>query len=195
MRVFISGLNFDQAESRFEAAEAYLISIGVKVINPIKNELLRSENWEKRILRKIELLFGCDAIFLLNEWQSSTEARIEKHIAEDCSKTILLESKGTAAQTERIKDAIFEVTGLKFDQYNTECKKREIYFARLLFVHCCQKYENMQPAIIEDLINRNVNRYPGKFNDEVRLNKAFRLLVESVEEILSKLYHCNTLTD
>lgn len=198
MRVFILGLNFDQAESRFEAAEAYLNSIGLKAVNPFKSELQSAENWQKRVLKKIELLFTCEAIFLLNDWHSSTEARIEKHVAEDCSKTIMLEAGSIEDPTGRIKDAIYQVTGLKFEQYTTESKKRELYFARLIFVHCCLKYEDMDPSEFSKLINRDatlMTRYTFKFDNEVRLNKQFRKLVEDVERILSKLYQCDTLTD
>ena len=45
------------------------------------------------MLDDIKLLFDCEAIFLLNNWQASKEARIEYLIAKEIGMTILMEAE------------------------------------------------------------------------------------------------------
>lgn len=94
MRIYLSGKitgldeitvkrNFDIAERnvilRFPQAE---------IVNPLK--LVGYEpNWKIAMLKDIEALFDCTAIFMLSNWMDSKGAKIEHHIAAVLGYTII----------------------------------------------------------------------------------------------------------
>jgi len=84
-RVYISGkitgLPLDEAKANFERAEQALRAQGYKVVNPLKI-VSQNETWEKQMLLCVALLFGCNAMYMLPDWQSSKGAKIERFIAE-----------------------------------------------------------------------------------------------------------------
>lgn len=80
MKVFISGkisgLNYEDAKQRFDNASKFLESKGFEVVSPINDET-RYECWCVQMMRTLSLLLGCDAIFMLKEWEESDGAYIE----------------------------------------------------------------------------------------------------------------------
>jgi hypothetical protein len=85
----ITGLEPKQAFKKFEKAEEFLKNyLGYNVINPIK-QCPQQENWSDYMLKDIELLFDCDAIYMLSNWQDSKGARIEHAIAKELGLRIL----------------------------------------------------------------------------------------------------------
>lgn len=83
MRVYISGpmtgyenLNKDA----FYTMEAVLTSMGHSVVNPAHTDVPEWE-WIDYMNYDLMLLKGCDAIYMLNGWQHSKGARIERRYA------------------------------------------------------------------------------------------------------------------
>jgi hypothetical protein len=204
MRVYISGkitgLPFQEVESKFYRAETYLVGLGYNVVNPVRNGLPQSASWEKHMLTDIDLLFDCDAIYLLRDWLDSKGAMIEKHIAEVTGKQMFYETKieiearKIEQETKielalyRIKSAISEVAGCNFDDYTVRSKDQSGYFCRLIFVHQCMKAGIENQSLIAGWIHRDhstVNRIKGKYLDEFKVNKHFRELAKQVDEKLS----------
>lgn len=85
----ISGLDYSIVESLFGEAEAKIKDLGLTPVSPLNNGLHRSATWAEHMTRDIEMLFGCEAIYLLPNWESSKGARIEKYIAEEMGLLII----------------------------------------------------------------------------------------------------------
>jgi hypothetical protein len=89
-KIYISGKimgdpNFKQ---KFLSAENDLIRAGWKdIINPTK--LGEEETWEKYMIRDIEIIFGCTAIYMLSDWKQSRGARIEHAVAMEMNLTLI----------------------------------------------------------------------------------------------------------
>ena len=87
----------------------------------------------------------------------------------------------------KIQNAIHEVTGIHFNEYTTKSRKRDGFFARMLFAkHCSQR---MKPMEIATMINRDrttVLSLLKKYDDEVKYNPYFRVLAQRVENIINK---------
>lgn len=92
MKIYISGkitgLSLEDAFDFFELAEAHLLNKGHDPINPIKangidgTEKAVTASWRDYMMADIALLFDCDAIYMLKNWQDSKGAKIERAIAE-----------------------------------------------------------------------------------------------------------------
>lgn len=88
MKIYISGaitgLRLDEAKNNFESKELQLIAAGHEPINPMKVGLEEggAHTWEEYMCADMPHLFGADAIFMLENWQRSKGARIERAIME-----------------------------------------------------------------------------------------------------------------
>lgn len=86
MKIYISGkitgLNLKEAKKNFEEIEKLVNDLGHKPVNPMKHVKYDPKlTWEDYILADIRLLFGCDCIFMQENWKDSRGARIERLIA------------------------------------------------------------------------------------------------------------------
>lgn len=92
-KVYISGkiTGFDQYKQVFRYTELKLINRGFTVINPVKKNLLckllillttKRLHWKIYMIFDIWQLFHCDGIYLIENWEQSKGARIEKAIAD-----------------------------------------------------------------------------------------------------------------
>ena len=85
MRVYISGKitgdNYAEVVEKFADAEAQISDLQYFPINPIKNGLPPIATWDEHMVKDIELLLTCDAIYMLTDWEESKGARIEHFIA------------------------------------------------------------------------------------------------------------------
>lgn len=88
----ISGLPYGEVERKFADAEELLESIGFEVVNPLRNGLPEKEEWIKHLCKDIELLHGCGAIFMLDNWRDSRGARHEYNFALEEGKEVYFES-------------------------------------------------------------------------------------------------------
>lgn len=185
----ISGLDFEEVKKRFLEAEEFLESLGIQAVNPLKNGLSVNDDWIKHLCRDIELLHECSHIYMMDGWQESTGACIEYDFAIRTGKTVLFASNIIRNQgiVLKIENAIHEVTGLRLNQYNTKSRKRDGFFARMLFVHHCRR-EKMKLVDIAKYIRRDHSsmlHFLNKYDDEVRFNDLFRDMAESVNNILT----------
>lgn len=98
MKIYISGqitgLEPKAAKAKFDKAEKILIEKGYNPVNPMKlNIPIEGKAWIDYMLDDLKLLFDCDAIYLLDNWQESNGARIEYLIAQEMGMTILMNTK------------------------------------------------------------------------------------------------------
>lgn len=93
MRIYISGkisgCPIEEAREKFAAAACCLAGLGHTPVNPFDNGVEPTADWSAQMVRDIELLFGCEAIYLLNDWADSRGARIEQNIARECGMKII----------------------------------------------------------------------------------------------------------
>lgn len=194
MKVYISGkitgLPYEVVEKKFYAAEMALKKLNHNPINPLKNGLGQSESWEKHMLRDIDLLINCDAILMLDDWEDSKGARMERRIAEKCGITILTEDdiESYYLIIDKIIASIKFVTGLDLKDYSKAEKSRYLFSVRMIFTHQCRKY-GVKLSVISKLINRDrstliytINRY----SDELIYNQEFSVMAGKVEDLMNK---------
>ena len=105
----IGGLPFDDVVKKFATAQTELEAKGYKVINPVEqliqyNNLLRisggvpltEESNRSEILKMdIQLLTGCNSIYMLKDWHISDGATMEYHIAYTLGMEIMFDSDQT----------------------------------------------------------------------------------------------------
>lgn len=195
MKVFISGGNIGllkDVKIKIEDTESYLKRIGHTPVTPQNCLSLAS---------RIELLYKCDAIFMLMGWRGSSESRIEKHVADVTGKRIFFESRVEIEGKDDkimipIKSAIHEVTGLSFEQYAKDDRKPGErmhkcepfgFFCRMIFSVQCKK-AGIDPRRINRYIPRDytsILHYLKKYYSEYDYNKQFKELADKVNE---KLY-------
>lgn len=194
MKIYISGkitgLPFPEVEEKFYDAKDLLESLDFEVINPLENGLTQSHSWNEHMVRDIEMLLDCDAIFMLDNWQTSKGADIEYHIACKTGKDVWFESSFVRNQTivMQIQKAIHEVTGMRFREYTTRSRKRDAFFCRMIFVHHCRKHK-MRLIDIAKYVHRDHSsmlHLLNKYKDEVKFNPNFRMMAEQVENILNE---------
>lgn len=186
----ISGLDFEEVKAKFAEAEELLTAIGIEAVNPLKNGLPVDDAWIKHLCKDIEVLNDCDSIYMMDGWQDSVGACIEYDFAVRTGKTVLFASNIIRNQSIvlKIENAIHEVMGLRLFQYNTNSRKRDGFYARMLFVHHCRQ-EKMSLVDIAKYIHRDHSSmlyFLNKYNDEVRYNEFFRVMAERVNNILTK---------
>ena len=186
----ISGLPIEEAKQRFANSQALLESIGFDVVNPITMGLNKEATWEQHMVKDIELLFGCDAIYMMDNWTGSMGACIEYDIAFRLGKDIWFESSFARDNRNvmRIQNAIHEVMGLKFSDYIGKSRKRDGFYARMIFVHHCRAMK-MKLTKIAQYVHRDHSsmlHILKKYGDEVKFNPAFRQMAERVDAILNK---------
>lgn len=194
MRIYISGkisgLPIDEARERFDDAEALLDYLGFDVVNPMKKGLPDDAGWGEHMVKDIELLITCEAIYMMENWFESTGAKIEYDIANRLSMDMWFESNVRADNTDvmRIQNAIHEVLGLRFNEYATKSRKRDRVFARMLFIYHC-KQSHLKLVQIAKHVHRDHSsllHLLNKYDDEVKFNPYFRKVALRVERILNK---------
>ena len=194
MRIYISGkisgLPLDMVQERFDDAESLLSELGFDVVNPMKNGLDPNEKWIKHLCKDIELLDSCDAIYMMDNWVESRGARHEYNFAMIENKDIWFESNVISQDKEvlRIQNAIYEVTGMRFNDYITKSRKRDGVFARMVFVYHCQK-RKMTLTKIAKYVHRDHSsllHLLKKYDDDFKYNPQFRDIATKVNNILNK---------
>ena len=185
----ISGLPYKEVKTRFDDCQALLESIGFEVVNPLTMALPQEATWEQHMVKDIELLFSCDAIYMMDNWMDSTGAGIEYDIAMRTGKDIWFESNIVRdnAKVMRIQNAIHEVTGLKFSDYITKSRKRDGFYARMIFVYHCRAMK-MKLTKIAKYVHRDHSsmlHLLRKYEDDFRFNVQFRELATRVNNILN----------
>lgn len=186
----ITGLPQQETREKFADAQALLEEIGLEAVNPMEKGLSNELSWEQHMVKDIELLFSCDAIFMMDNWIDSKGAQIEYDIANRLGMEIYFESKIRHKNEEvlRIQNAIHEVTGMKFNEYVTKSRQRGGFYARMLFVYHCRR-NKMKLTQIAQYVHRDHSsmlHLLNKYEDDFKYNPQFRDLATRVNNILNK---------
>lgn len=184
----ISGLTQEQAREKFGDCECLLKSIGFDVVNPLNNGLAFDAPWDAHMVRDIHLLFGCDAIYMMDNWLDSTGAQIEYDIAMRLHKTIWFESNiQRESQTiQRIKNAIHSVTGLHFAAYANKSRQSMLFYARMMFAYHARK-SHMTLVDIGRMLHRDhssILYLINKYENDRDFDPAFRPLALRLEAVI-----------
>ncbi len=190
MKVYISGkitgLPVDEYERKFQEAEDLLISVGLDPVNPVKNGLDQGSEWESHMVRDIEMLFGCEAIYMLDNWVRSKGARIEHKIAEETDIEILYatEQGDNFENLVKLNREIKDATGLCFSDYTANHRKRHGLYARLIYTDRCRNMgmDNRQIGLLLNRDRATVAYYTNKYIDELKYNSEFKKLADKVAE-------------
>lgn len=186
----ISGLPYDEVQERFNSAEDLLNEIGFDVVNPLKNGLEQERSWNEHLCKDIEMLLPCDAIYMMDNWVDSTGASIEYDIAMRMKKDVWFESNVVRNNLVvlQIQNAIHEVTGLKFNEYITKSRKRDGFYARMIFVYHCRQHK-MKLVKIAEYVHRDHStmlHLLKKYQDDFTYNPQFRDIATKVNNILNR---------
>ena len=91
----ISGLSEKVYKNNFNSAELYLTGLGYDAVNPVSEVTIPNGTWEDYMRRDIKLLCDCDYIYLLEGWEGSGGACLEKHIADNLGiKELVIDENG-----------------------------------------------------------------------------------------------------
>jgi hypothetical protein len=143
------------------------------------------------------LMRQCQGIYLLQGWQQSAEACIERHVCLRTGKAIFFQSaeerKSARDQQKqiisgRIQEAIHEASGMTIEQYRIHSRKEEFLFARMIYAHQGKRLGLHPDDTAKDLnISRSmIYHYLQKYGDEVMYNSEFRGMAEMVDKILTE---------
>lgn len=194
MRIYISGkitgLPQQEAREKFASAQALLEEIGLEAVNPMEQELPVDATWEQHMIKDIELLLKCDAIYMMANWIDSKGAQIEYDIANRMKLEFLFESDHIRRNMDvlQIQSAIHEVMGIRLCEYNTKSRNRDFVYARMIFVYQCRK-RIMKLVQIAKYLHRDHSsmlHLLNKYNDDFKYNPQFRDLATRVNNILNK---------
>lgn len=96
-KVYISGAiahyDIDERKASFYKASAYLKRLGYEPVNPFENGVPEDADWRDHMRRDINLLTGCDMIYMLHGWELSKGAKLELDVASSCGIEVLFETK------------------------------------------------------------------------------------------------------
>lgn len=190
MKIYISGkitgLPFIEVEAKFQQAESLLEELGLEPVNPLRNGLTNEHSWNEHMVKDIEMLLVCDGILMLDNWCESIGAGIEYDISMRMGKDVYFETNVSHNHEVvlRIQNAIHEVMGMKFCEYTTKSRKRNGFFARMIFVHHCNENDiDPIPYIRRD--RTMVYHYLSQYHDEVKFNTYFKKLAKKIEDKLN----------
>lgn len=192
MKVYISGgitgADIDATRMKFKHAEEFINCLGLKGVNPFDNGLEDKCPWIDHMCRDIKLLYGCDAIYMLEGWNNSLGACIEYDIAIRLGKEVLFESQvvKNSGDVLKIQNAIHEVTGLQLREYRQENRKRDLFFARMIFIHECRK-KKMKLVDISRHIRRDhttMLHSLKQYRVEYKFNPIFKCMADKVDFLL-----------
>lgn len=133
MRIYISGkitgLNYADVLKKFNDAQDLLESLGFEVINPLNNGLSQSHTWRQHIVRDIEMLLPCEAIYMLDNWIDSIGAGIEYDIALRTGKDVWFETNVVRNQEQAAIKLALKLANDKIEHPANDNELRELYSA------------------------------------------------------------------
>lgn len=185
----ISGLPMSDVRQHFANAAALLEAIGFEAVNPLNNGLQPTADWKEHMIADIGMLLDCDAIYMMDNWMESRGASIEYDIANRLNMDVWFESniRRENQAVMRIQNAIHEATGLRFNQYTTKCRKREHFFARMLFVYHCRQLKMTLTQIAKHVHrdHSSMLHFLRKYDDDYKFSPQFRELADKVNQLLN----------
>lgn len=181
----ISGLTPDEYRANFLEAARQLHAQGYEVINPIFNGVDATQPWQVHIKADIRLLLECDAIYVLQNWELSNGATLEREIAKALGFVIEYERP---PQHRDIKRAIHTAMSVPFKIIAADSRERWHVFARMIYAHHCKKRGVTTQEIAEETKHdaSTIHYYLRHYESEYKFNREFRAAAEKVATLLSK---------
>lgn len=97
----ISGLPMDEVRANFRKASEHILSLGHLPSNPLNNGLDETCSWEKHMKADISMLMKSDAIYMLDNWQSSKGATIEHNLAKELGLEMIYDNDNCKPKREK----------------------------------------------------------------------------------------------
>lgn len=182
----IAGQAYDKVAAKFSAAEAKLTAAGYEVINPLRCGLPSGTPPEVTASVNILRLLGAEAIYLIDDWTASEMSLIEKNIADSTGKAIIYE---TRPEYDDIKQAIFSVTGVTFQQITSRSRVLKIVYAREIFSHFARE-KGASLITIGKMMNHNhttVFYYLRRYGEDYQYTRDFTRIADAVRDALDEL--------
>ena len=102
----VTGEPIEVCSQKFAEAQQFYEKLGFEVVNPIKLVNDFNTPWKEAMEICLAALIKCDAVVLLNDWEDSKGAKIERQLAEDLDMLIVKRTKlGTMILKNRLKEA------------------------------------------------------------------------------------------
>ena len=180
----ISGLPYSEAFDKFQKIETTLRRKGYDVVNPLKNGLDISEPWETHIALDIINLLGCDSVYMMPDFSESRGALLEYNIAKLTGKTIIY---GEKPRFLDIKQAIYVVFGITFEEIISQSKERPLVYARMIFSRLCIE-EGLKLVKVGEILHRNhstIVYYLKNYNIDIVYNEDFKTKCQAVRDYLN----------
>lgn len=190
-KVYISGkisnLPIQEAKQKFAAAAQMVEELGHVAVSPFSNGLSDDAPWESHMVKDIEMLLSCDAIYLLPCWVDSKGARIEKHIAEVTNKAIYEVDGHGIWQTyfEKVIGLACKAAGVDKKAFFSKHRYLNLVHARMIVTHVLT-IKGLHETRIAKLLNRDrctVLHYRSKFDSECR----YPIFKSNVNHVLQSL--------
>ena len=87
----ISHYDLEERRQYAQKIEDSLSHFYETVVNPLKNGIPDTADWRVHMRRDMQLLLGCDAIYLTKDWESSKGCKLEFDVATSCGLEVIYE--------------------------------------------------------------------------------------------------------
>ncbi len=177
----LTGLYPGEREALINRAKLRLQAEGYETIEPNAKEPGNREQRKADIIR----LVGCNAIFMLSNWELSQKAILEREIAAGLGLTIEYEEE---PHNRDIKEAIQAVMGVSFKLIATDSRNRWHVYARIIYAHHSKKTGDSTQQIAKETSHdqSSICYYLRHYDSEYKFNREFRKAAEKVATLLSQ---------
>lgn len=190
MKIYVSGSisarPLEEARAQFKQAEDYLRAKGYEAVCPFDNCLPATASWERHMSIDIIMLLGCDAIYMLQGWEVSRGATLERMIAIETGKILIYEKE---PELERAKDAIAMTTAHSFCDLMGTNRDRKLVDARIIFAQHCAS-QGLTVAQIAEQLQKDtstIGYYLKQYEHYMKYNAHFARNAHRFEVTLQKL--------
>jgi nucleoside 2-deoxyribosyltransferase len=87
----ITGYDIEERKAKFQRHQLFLEDNGFEVINPMELPHKHDKTWTSYMKECIEALVKCDCIYMLKDFEISSEASLEFYLATQLSIKIFFE--------------------------------------------------------------------------------------------------------
>ncbi len=176
----LTGIPQEARQSLIGCARLRLEAEGYTVVEPTATEPNNEEQRKADILR----LLGCNAIFMLSNWELSEKATLERDIAEGLKLSIEYE---TEPRNTDIKRAIKAVMGVPFKILAQDSRNRWHVYARMIYAHHCKKAGDNTSVIATETRHdeSSIGYYLRHYESEYKYNREFHKAAEKIATLLS----------